>query len=203
VEPQELTSGLFHWTAFRDTIGEDVSSYYVRGARVLIDPLLPDGALEWLADNGPPETVILTNRHHYRDSGRAADAFGAVVRSSRPGMDAFEAGQHVEPFDFGDVLTGDIVAHEVKAKGWIDETALEIRGAQALAIADGVIRNGIDGPLGFVPDWLLGDDPEEVKRGLRESYRSLVEGVSFEHLLLAHGLPLVGDGRERLAEFVG
>jgi hypothetical protein len=203
MEPHELTPGLFHWTAFKESIGQDVSSHYVRDAHVLIDPMLPAQGLAWLAENGPPETILLTNRHHYRDSGRIVERFGAVVRVARPGMLNFSAEQRVEPFEFGDMLPGGIVAHEVKAKGWIDETAFEIPGARALACADGVIRAGMDGPLAFVPDWLLGDDPDEVKRDMRDSYRRLVESVEFEHLLLAHGLPIVGQGRERLAEFVG
>jgi hypothetical protein len=200
---REIEPGLFHWTAFHDGIGQTVSSYYVREARVLIDPMVPPEGLEWLAENGPPETILLTNRHHYRHSGRIVEAFGAVVRASRPGMHEFAPEQRVEPFDFGDELPGDITAHEVAAPGWIDETALEISGVGAIACADGVVRAGMDGALTFVPDPLLGDDPEEVKRGLRASYRRLVEGVEFEHLLLAHGLPLVGDGKERLREFVG
>jgi hypothetical protein len=203
VEPHELTPGLFHWTALHDGIGQDVSSYYVRDARVLIDPMLLEAGLDWLGDNGPPETILLTNRHHYRHSGRIVERFGAVVRVARPGMVAFSPDQVVEPFDFGEVLPADIVAHEVRAQGWIDETALEIPGSRALACADGVIRAGMDGPLAFVPDWLLGDDPEEVKRGMRASYGRLVDEVEFDHLLLAHGLPFVGEGRKRLAAFVG
>jgi hypothetical protein len=199
---QEIAPGLFHWTAFHDGIGQDVSSYYVREPRVLIDPMVPPEGLEWLADNGPPETILLTNRHHYRHSGRIVDAFGAVVRASRPGVHEFTPARRVEPFDFGDELPGGIVVHEVAAPGWIDETALEISGVGALACADGIVRDGMDGPLAFVPDPLLGDDPEEVKRRLRASYRRLVEGVEFEHLLLAHGLPVVGNGRELLGAFV-
>jgi len=53
-----------------------------------------------------------------------------------------------------------------------------------------------------VPDFLMGDDPEAVKEGLQEVFRGLLQR-EFAHLLLAHGKPLVGDGRERLRAFVG
>ena len=43
-------------------------------------------------------------------------------------------------------------------------------------------------------------DPERTKAGLRASYRRLAE-LEFEHLLLAHGAPFVGAGREALAAF--
>ena len=205
---REPVPGLFHWTAFHPRIGSEVRSYYHRDGGVLIDPLLPaegfeDGRdpIEWLAQNGPPDVVVLSNRHHYRDSGRVVEAFGIPVRASRPGMHEFSSQQRVEPFDFGDELEGGVVAHDVGAI-CPDETALEIPTARAVAIADGLVRfSAPDAPLGFVPDWLLGDDPEEVKRGLRASFERLLE-LDFEHILLAHGLPLVDDGKERLREFL-
>jgi hypothetical protein len=94
-----------------------------------------------------------------------------------------------------------VIAHEVGAI-CPDETALEIQSARAVALADGLVRfESPDGPMGFVPDSLLGDDPEGVKAGLLDAFRRLLE-LDFDHLLLAHGLPVVGDGKERLREFV-
>jgi hypothetical protein len=58
-----------------------------------------------------------------------------------------------------------------------------------------------DEPLGFVPDSLL-DDPEDTKRALLDAYLRVLDELQFEHVLLAHGGPLVGDGRARLREFV-
>jgi hypothetical protein len=199
----EIAPGLIHWTAFHEGIRSDVSSYYLRDAGVLIDPLLPgDDALEWLAENGPPRAVLLTNRHHYRHSGRLVEAFDVSVHASRPGMHEFSEEQRVQPFEFGDELPGGVIAHEVGAI-CPDESALEIPFARALACADGVVRWGApDAPLAFVPDFLLGDDPEGVKRGLREAYTRLLE-LDFDHLLLAHGLPVVGEGKEQLRAFVG
>ena len=85
------------------------------------------------------------------------------------------------------------------------------RGSRSacLAVADGVVRLGEagqgDGPLAFVPDSLLADEPadvEPVKRGLREAYRRLCD-LEWDTLLLAHGLPLVGDGKQELRAFAG
>jgi hypothetical protein len=205
---REIAPGLFHWTALHPRIHAEVSSYYHRDGGVLIDPLFPaDGfenggdPIEWLGENGPPRAVLLSNRHHYRDSGRLVEAFGIPVRASKPGMQEFTSEQRVEPFGFGDELEGGVLAHEIGAI-CPDETALEIPAARALAIADGLVRfRAPDAPLGFVPDSLLGDDPEEIKRGLRASYERLLD-LHFDHLLLAHGLPLVGDGKLRLREFL-
>jgi len=46
------------------------------------------------------------------------------------------------------------------------------------------------------------DDPEAEKRAIREGLTRLVEQLEFDHLLMAHGTPVVGEGRERLREFV-
>ena len=53
----------------------------------------------------------------------------------------------------------------------------------------------------FVPDPLLGDDPEAVKRGLRAAYRRLL-ALEWDQLLLAHGHPWIGGAHRALADFV-
>jgi hypothetical protein len=199
---KEIAPGLFHWTAFHEGIRSQVSSYYLRDGGVLIDPQLPgDEALGWLSENGPPHAVLLTNRHHYRHTSRLIEAFDVSVHASRPGMHEFSDEQRVQPFDFGDGLPGGVIAHKVGAI-CPDETALEIPSVRALACADGVVRWAApDAPLAFVADFLLGDDPEGVKSGLRQAYQRLLD-LEFDHLLLAHGLPVVGEGQEQLAAFV-
>lgn len=47
----------------------------------------------------------------------------------------------------------------------------------------------------------MGDDPELVKAGLRSAIVNLLKHP-FKHLLLAHGSPLVGGGKEALRRFV-
>ena len=70
-----------------------------------------------------------------------------------------------------------------------------------MAFADGLVRSP-EGSLGFVPDFLLGEDPEEVKWGLRHSLGRLLD-ERFENILFAHGRPLVGGGKEALGGFLG
>jgi hypothetical protein len=166
--------------------------------RTLIDPMEPDQGLEWFAQAEPPQQVLLTNRHHLRHSARFAERFGCQVRASRPGMHEFTARDQVVPFDFGDELPGGIRAHEVGAI-CPDETALEIPRAGALAVADGLVRTR--GDLRFVSDQLLGDDPEAVKRGLRDAYRRLLD-LDFDALLFAHGMPLTRRAKDALRRFV-
>lgn len=178
----------------------DVSSYFVAAGRgTLIDPMEPEGGVEAVAERGTPEQVVLTNRHHYRHSGRFVDEFGCVVRCERSGLHEFDGGPEVEGFGFGDELSPQITALEMGAI-CSEDTALHIRaGGGALAFADGLVRFA-ESP-GFVPDKLMGDDAETVKRGLVQSLRKLLDR-EFDSLLFAHGEPMVGGGREALESFV-
>lgn len=196
----EIAPGIWHWSAEHPRIEKEVHSYYLLEERVLIDPIAPADGLDWFAEHGPPTDVVLSNRHHYRSSGEFVERFGVTVRCVRAGIHEFDDGRVVEPFDFGDELPGGIVAHEVGAI-CPDETALHIPRRRALALADGGVRWEPGGDLTFVPDSLM-DDPERTKQGLRDAYRRLLD-LELEHLLLAHGAPFVGDGRDRLAAFVG
>jgi hypothetical protein len=165
---------------------------------VVLDPMPPEEGFGELAERfGEPRTVILTNRHHFRHSGELQERFGATVHCHELGMHNFRDDQHVVPFAFGDELPGGAVAEEVGALT-PEETAVWFPAVSALAFADGLVRMPADGPLGFVPDALMGDDADKVKQGLRDALARLAE-LQPDALLLAHGDPWVGDGGAALA----
>jgi hypothetical protein len=197
----EIAPGIHHWTAVHPTTRLRSHSAYIEPARALIDPLLPEAGLRAFADMPKPEVVILTNRHHYRQSDRFRQAFGCRIRASAPGIHEFAGSERrVEPYEWGDEVAPGIVAHAVGVLA-PDESALHIaHGGGALAVADGVIRMP-GGELGFVGDRLLGDHPEAVRRGLRESYARLADRLEFDTLLLAHGDPVAGGGKDALRAF--
>jgi hypothetical protein len=197
---QEIAPGLWHWTARHDQIGIDVSSYYLLPERVLIDAMVPAEGLDWFEEHGVPGQVLLTNRHHDRHAWRFRDAFGSTVHCIRNGLHELEGRGPVEAFDFGDELPGGAIAVEVGAI-CPDETALYIPAHRALACADGVVRWSGRDELAFVPDEYM-DDPAQTKAGLRDAYRRLLE-LDFDRLLLAHGDPVVADGKEALRAFAG
>ena len=182
---EEIVPGVLHWAAFRETIGQPVQSYYLVEARALIDPMLPEAGVEAFEGRPAPERILLTNRHHYRDSDHFREAFGCPVLCHEAGLHEFEDGPQVDGFAFGDEVAPGVVAREVAAI-CPEETALHLPAARAMSFADGLVRYG--GELAFVPDHLLGEDPEAVKRGLRAAFTRLLEH-DFDHLLVAHGDP--------------
>lgn len=196
----EIVPGIWHWTARHPRIGIDVSSYYLAGERVAIDPLEPPEGERLFARLGAPEHVLLTNRHHDRDAWKLRSRYGCQVHCVRQGLHELEGRGPVESFEFGEELPGGIRALEV---GGIcpDETALHIPAHRALALADGVVRADPDGPLSFVPDELM-DEPEQTKRALRAAYLGILDqGIDVEVLLLAHGPPVISGGGAVLRAF--
>jgi hypothetical protein len=200
--PEEIAEGLFHWTAVHPEIGIRVHSYYLAKERVVLDPLLPGPrGLVWLKTHGPPEHIILTSRLHSRDSAKLVEAFGCTVWANRKGLFHLAPELGARGFDAGDTLLEGIRAVEI---GGLcpDESALVLASVRAAAVGDGVVRSG-SGPLTFVEDELLVDDPRDasrVKRELRVAYWRLTE-QPWDHLLMAHGEPWLNEGRQALREW--
>lgn len=194
----EILPGVWHWTALHEKIGFDVSSYFVERAAALIDPMLPPDGVEAFRGR-EPEVILLTNRHHYRHSHRFTDEFACPVLCHEAGLHEFEGGQPVQGFAFGDDVANGVLALEVGALT-PEETAFHVdAGAGALSFGDAVVNIPGSG-LGFVPDEYIGDDPEPVKEGLRESFRRLL-AHDFAALLIAHGMPMPTGGKAALIQF--
>jgi hypothetical protein len=197
---QQIVPGIHHWTTFRDTIGTEVSSYWVQPAGVLVDPMVPDeglGAFEAAAVR--PQQVVLTTGLHTRHAERFADAFSIPIRAPREAADRLGDRLTFEPYTDHEELAPTVRAVRLDVL-CPDEYALHIAVADgAVAFADGLHRYG--GALDFFDDYLLGDDPEAVKRGLVQQFQALLER-DFDHLLFAHGNPIVGGGKRALREFV-
>jgi glyoxylase-like metal-dependent hydrolase (beta-lactamase superfamily II) len=190
---EEIVNGVFHWQAVHPRIAIEVGCHFVAASGTAIDPLMPADGIEWFEGRGV-QRVVLSNRHHLRHAPQLAERFGCPILCHESGLHEFAGGPPVEGFAFGDRLAEDVVALEMDAI-CPDDTVLRIEaGGGALLFADSLIHYG---EVGFVPDHLIGDDPEGVKRRVRERAASLLE-EDFEHLLFAHGDPLVGRGREAL-----
>jgi hypothetical protein len=188
----QIAPGIHHWTAPHPKIKMNVSSYWLKAPRVLLDPLAVPDEVDGI------EEIVLTNRHHKRDMLAAHERFGAPIRAPRIGMHDFDEDDPVDPYDFEEPFAGGAITAYQVTEYWPDDCALHIPSVGALVIADTVINYG---GLRFVPDNLMGDDPEAEKRDMKATLGRLADELEFEHLLLAHGDPVAGEGRERLREF--
>ncbi|MGH2914965.1 MAG: hypothetical protein ACRDMX_08250 [Solirubrobacteraceae bacterium] len=200
----EILPGVHHWTAEHPRSRVHGSSYWLPDGGVLIDPLVPvPEGLDWF-ETPVPRAVVLSNRHHFRDSDRFVERFGCEVHVPRAGLQEFGPGRRpVTPYDVGDELPGGLVVHEIGAL-CPDDMALYLQRSAAVLFADWVVLGGERGTAnlpGFVPDSLM-DDPPRTKRGLLASLRRLLDETEFRHILCAHGGPLLDEGRAQLEGLV-
>jgi hypothetical protein len=197
----EVLPGVLHWTTFHEGIGQPVHSHYFVEGAALFDPRVPAEGIEDIARHGRPDVILLSNRHHLRHAEELAAAFDCPIRAQRLGLHEFaDGGPDVQAFDFGDTVAPGVTALEVGALTPEDTAFHLAAGPGVLLFADALIRDG-DGGLSYVPDFLMGDDPEGVRRGITAALRALLE-QDFDALLFAHGAPIESGGKEQLARFV-
>ncbi|HEX2392474.1 MAG TPA: hypothetical protein VHI77_06105 [Solirubrobacterales bacterium] len=190
---RELLDGVFHWKALHPNIETEVGCHFVAASGTAIDPLLPAEGIEWFEERGL-RRIVLSNRHHLRHAPQLARRYGCPILCHEAGLHRFEDRPEVEGFAFGDRLADDVVALEMDAI-CAEDTVLRIEhGGGALLFADSLIHHG---RVGFVSDRLIGEDPEAVRAKIRRRCAALL-AERFEHLLFAHGDPLLDDGREAL-----
>lgn len=199
---REILPGLYHWKVYNPYIKDKVDSYWaVLDPPVLIDPMEPPEGLDAFRRVHPPAHIFLTNRLHDRHCQRYIDTFETTVWCHRAGLHEFQDGSlTVTAFEHGADLPGGVKAIEVGVL-CPEETAfhLPIDGG-VLAIGDALVR--WEGELGFVPDFLLGDDPPAIRAGIRDAFIRICRDFDFDHLLFAHGEPLVGGGKVALQRYL-
>ena len=111
----EVLPGVLHWTTHHEGIGTRVHSHFAVESAALIDPRVPDGGIEEIAQYGRPERILLSNRHHLRHSERFADEFGCPIRCHEAGVHEFDDGPDVRSFRFGEEVAPGITALEMGA----------------------------------------------------------------------------------------
>jgi hypothetical protein len=100
---------------------------------------------------------------------------------------------------FHEPIGARVSSHYVQSAGIVIDPKVPEEGIDALPGEPRLMHD--DGTLRFVSDKLLGEDPERVKRELRQAFRDLLE-LDFDNLLFAHSEPLIGGGKNALSDFV-
>lgn len=202
----EIAPGILHWTTYHEGIGQTVHSHLHTPSGAIFDPRLPEGGVDALASAVLPTVVLLSNRHHLRHATQIADAYGVPIKTSELGLWEFEGdgGPAVEGFAFGDEVADGVRALELGAIT-PEDTVFRIQpegdAPAALLFADGLVHS--DGDLAYMPDGLLGDEPQAVKEALTDHLtRLLSEAAPFDTLLFAHGAPIATGGKDALEAFL-
>lgn len=197
IEPTEVIPGVLHWSAYYEKISSDVSSYYVPGPGVVIDPILPaDGS------NGLPgdvKQIILATGHHERSAAQLAASSGAKIWGGPRVADELAGRLEVQQIEDGTEFADGMTMHHIG--GVADhESVIHIAiGDGALVIADALLVD--DRTISFVPDEWLGDDPAATKAAIKQRFSELLV-LDFDNLLSTHGGHVIGGGKELLQEFV-
>jgi hypothetical protein len=197
---EEVLPGLAQWTAFHDGIGQPVYTHYQLGSGTLIDPMVPEDGLEAVVELARPQQIVLTNRHHFRDSDRYVERFGCPVFCHEAGIYHFAGERPVRAFMFDEQLASDVRALELGSICPEETTLLLDSDKCVLCFGDGVTRDE-GGALAFMPDALLGEHPEQVRVGLRRNLRRMFD-EDFNALLFAHAEPVLDGGRAMLSDFL-
>jgi hypothetical protein len=185
----EIAPGLNRWTSWHDHWEEEVGSVAVDTADglVLIDPLDPP------ADLARPKHVLITVYWHARSADGLKGRFWAPSRSQRPlrnrGVEAADAAAGPLPGGIVSFPT----ARAAEAVYWLPEHRAVVVGDVLLGA--GAKPRATDDPLRLCPEGWLGKPTHE---DLRTSLRPLLD-LPVEHVLVSHGLPVVGKGKRELA----
>lgn len=198
---KEIAPGLRYWTAPHPAWNgatdwpEEVRCVYYEAADAvtLIDPLLPRGleddflaALDRdVARLDQPVAVLLTAPWHKRDAASVAERYGTTVWAHPAAQArlafATQAGplpNGVETFSACGVAEGDV--------------AFYLRPHRALVVAE--LFMGIGGALRVCPSPALQD------RAAFEGSLQTLLSWPIDHVLVAHGEPMIGNGGRRIEE---
>jgi glyoxylase-like metal-dependent hydrolase (beta-lactamase superfamily II) len=193
-EFQQVTDGLYFWQAYDPAVKVDLSCCARRTPRglVFIDPIpLARAALAELCEIAAPAAILLTNGNHARAAEDLRTRFSIPILAHARAVAELGLAVDQEIADGETVLDEFIVTTLPGAAA--GEIALFAGGA--LHVGDALIHLA---PHGFtlLPEKYCAD-AKEMRIALGKLLR-----FPFEVLTFAHGLPLVSQARQRLAQLL-
>jgi hypothetical protein len=197
IQTSEVIPGVFHWIANLDESDYAVSSYYLAGSGIAIDPQLPASEIDSLP--GAVNQIVITSVWHVRSVVALAAASGAKVISIPELVTTLEdkaRGLEVEPVPSGDELAAGVSIHRLGSGAYHEAVVYTAQAGGALIAGDALSVTEDD--LGVISTEYLGDDPETVRSAIESDLRALL-ALEFDSVLVTHGGPVVGGAKERLA----
>lgn len=191
-QAEEWIPGVWRWSAFSPEHRVELTSHAVRradGAWVVFDPIPLDPTSIAIPDDMlRPESIVLTNGNHLRDTLGWISRFPSTVWIP-PGMDGLLPGARpILPQSSPD-------RHwqvEPLAGGGPGELALRIPELDLVVLGDAIVHLA-GRPLEVLPDKYC-SDPAALRRALHE-----LVARPFERALFAHGNPLPSAASRRIA----
>jgi hypothetical protein len=203
LEPHELTSGLWRWTAphpewrpgasgSADDWPREVGCalFQTSAVTLFVDPQLPGDEKafwQWADERckGRQVAVLTTVAYHRRSRDAVIERYGAASYSP----DAAEGERE-------QILPGGVICFPLEPLG---ETIVWLVDAQTLITGDSIIGSG-GGKLRLCPESWLGDAPEPVTLDeLRLELRELLS-LPIERVLVSHGEPALERAHSALVK---
>jgi glyoxylase-like metal-dependent hydrolase (beta-lactamase superfamily II) len=195
MDVRELHPGLWRWTASHPQWdhaqhwGPEVGSVYAElpAALVVVDPLVPEDDEErfWKALDGDverlglPVHLLLTVHWHERSVEDVLERYGASLW---------------RPEEKGELPAG-VHAEIVKGSDWV-EALFYIEPHRALVAGDLLI--GKDGGVELPVTWFPKAEREWAEQELKPRLLERLGALPIELVLVSHGEPVLGGGREAL-----
>jgi hypothetical protein len=205
----EIAPGIWRWTTLHPEWQPDVEwgkevasfAFAVDETLVLVDPLVPDGVwerLDELADERASVAALITIPYHVRSSEDVLARYGAKasVWGHPAAARRLRDGSVLRPIEPGAPLPGSAQAFAIGSPRR-QEMPLWFPSHRALAFGDTVV--GVDGSL-RVWEWNAVDTPKR-QAWYRDRFVPTLEALlalEIESVLVTHGPPVVGGGREAL-----
>ena len=105
---EAILPGVVHWSAFHEGVERRVHSSFLCESGTLLDPMQPEEGLDAIADADPPQQIVLSSRHHFRDSAAYAERFQCPVLCNEAGLAYFQGEHTVRGFKFSEQLAADV-----------------------------------------------------------------------------------------------
>ncbi len=196
---KRIVTGIWTWSVHSAEKRLDFNGHLVANDEgcVLIDPPEIGGEGRKMADSlGPPEAILITNRHHTRDAKDAVERWRCPVYIHEEDAEGIAIGTRpVRTYRDGDLLPGGLRVVTLEAHKTPGESALLCPASDACIVGDAVIGDPA-GSLRMLPDDKFAD-PARARRALRR-----LLDHPFDALLLGDGVSIPQGGRRVLEGFL-
>jgi glyoxylase-like metal-dependent hydrolase (beta-lactamase superfamily II) len=192
-----ITKRLYYWSSFHDQWKVEFHSYALKTADgvVFIDPMTPaPEVIKKLDELGEPLAVVLTNAHHERDSDWFRKHYEIQIYAHEKATSDCDTKIDLLVMD-GEKLPGGLRAIYLSGITTSEMALFAKDGGGLLLLGDALLNPSGKG-LQLLPEQFI----EDRKQAL-QSLRKLLD-LSFKTATFAHGKPIVGDAKKKIASFL-